>query len=63
MSLRQITPCDYGHCPYEAENIGNCEYWCGANEPQDNPEMWEEDDIPEWDEILNEVAEEYKNLD
>ena len=42
MSLRQITPCDYsGVCPYNSEGYGSCEYWCGAEEPQDYPEAWE----------------------
>lgn len=37
MSLRQCTPCDFdGICPYESESEGSCEYWCGADEPQDN---------------------------
>lgn len=43
MSLRCETPCDFGPCPYEAEYYGTCEYWCGADEPQDIPEEWEED--------------------
>ena len=50
MSLRQITPCDYsGVCPYNSEGYGSCEYWCGAEEPQDYPEAWEcgVDDEPE----------------
>ena len=43
MSLRQNTPCDCdGICPYEAESFGSCEYWCGADEPEDTPEIWEE---------------------
>ena len=41
MSLRRDTPCDHGPCPYEAEYNYECEYWCGAEEPQDYPEAWE----------------------
>ena len=44
MSLRCKTPCDFGPCPYDAEYSGTCEYWCGACEPQDVPETWEEDE-------------------
>ena len=41
MSLRRETPCDFGPCPYNSEGYGSCEYWCGAEEPQDYPEAWE----------------------
>ena len=34
MSIRQNTPCDYGECPYCAEYSHDCEYWCGAEEPE-----------------------------
>lgn len=38
MSLRRNTPCDLdGICPYESESNGSCEYWCGADEPEDYP--------------------------
>lgn len=48
MSLRQITPCDYsGVCPYNSEGYGSCEYWCGAEEPQDEPDDWFYDDEDE----------------
>ena len=44
MSLRRETPCDYGECPYSAEYGYTCEYWCGADEPEDFPEEdWEDD--------------------
>lgn len=43
MSIKINCPCDIdGVCPYEAENRGDCEYWCGAEEPQDDPEVWDE---------------------
>ena len=43
MSLRKNTPCDCdGICPYDAEYSHDCEYWCGADEPQDNFEDWSE---------------------
>lgn len=42
MSLRSITPCDeigwdgHYHCPYcEDGEYVNCEYYCGADEPED----------------------------
>lgn len=44
MSLRAETPCDYGTCPYEAEYHYTCEYWCGAEEPQDVAEWFDEGD-------------------
>ncbi len=44
MSLRKITPCDFdGICPYNSESYGSCEYWCGAEEPDDTPELSEDD--------------------
>lgn len=43
MSLKKETPCDWGECPYNAEYSCNCEYWCGFDEPQDDPEIWEEE--------------------
>lgn len=58
MSLRQHTPCDdyigldgFHHCPYADDgDYVNCEYWCGAVEPQDDPEFWEEDEEDEEEE-------------
>lgn len=44
MSLRCSTPCDFGECPYSAEYNRDCEYWCGANEPQDDPEIWDDEE-------------------
>ena len=50
MSLRKQTPCDFAdwdgkyRCPYADEGgdgYVNCEYWCGADEPQDDPKYWE----------------------
>lgn len=43
MSLRRETPCDWGECPYNATYHCDCEYWCGADEPEDNPADWEDD--------------------
>ena len=41
MKLQPICPCDLdGICPYEAEAFGSCEYWCGTDEPQDDPDIW-----------------------
>lgn len=48
MSLKQICPCDYsGICPYDAEYFGTCEHYCGADEPQDDPEIWDEEEEEE----------------
>lgn len=48
MSLRKQTPCDCdGICPYEAEYMRDCEYWCGADELEDSHEEEVEDYI-EW---------------
>lgn len=44
MSLRHETPCDHGPCPYESESWSTCEYWCGSEEPQDEPDAWFYDD-------------------
>lgn len=61
MSLRNWTPCDEPdlegrhHCPYaEDGDYVNCEYYCGAEEPQDDPEIWEDEDEDDfdWDEDL-----------
>jgi hypothetical protein len=63
MSLRNWTPCDEPdlegrhHCPY-AENgdYVNCEWYCGAEEPQDDPSYWEDDeeDEPNYEEEMTE---------
>ena len=43
MSIRSNCPCDIdGVCPYDAEYFNSCEYWCGAEEPADDPEIWED---------------------
>ena len=52
--LRTCTPCDDGICPYDAQYNRDCEYWCGAEEPQDDVEEWvedeeEEDSYDRWD--------------
>ena len=44
MSLRQCTPCDCdGICPYDAMYGHDCEYWCGADEPEYIPAGCEDD--------------------
>ena len=54
MSLRSCTPCDYdGICPYDAEYYHTCEYWCGADEPEDYPE---DDDEYDYDDLLDTLA-------
>lgn len=57
MSLRNWTPCDEPdldgrrHCPYADDgDYVNCEWYCGAEEPQDDPYIWgdaEEDEEEE----------------
>lgn len=61
MSLRKWTPCDepdlegHHHCPYADDgDYVNCEYWCGAEEPEDYPEEYEEyeEDEPDYKEEM-----------
>ena len=44
MSLKKCTPCDCeGHCPYEVDKYGgNCEWYCSAEEPEDNYDEYDE---------------------
>lgn len=43
MALRKCTPCDCdGFCPYDATYNCDCEYWCGAEEPADDPDDLDE---------------------
>lgn len=49
MSIRRYTPCDeigpdgHYHCPYcEDGEYVNCEWYCGADEPEDYPEEYED---------------------
>lgn len=44
MTLKTETPCDFGPCPYDAEYSCDCDWYCSAEEPQDNPEIWEDKD-------------------
>ena len=45
MAIRSNCPCDIdGVCPYDIEYWQSCEYWCGAEEPQDDPEIWDDYD-------------------
>ena len=43
MSIKRETPCNYGECPYAASYNCDCEWYCGAEEPADDPEIWEEE--------------------
>ena len=37
MSLKRNTPCNTeGHCPYDASYNCDCEWYCGADEPEDD---------------------------
>jgi hypothetical protein len=48
MSIKRETPCDFGPCPYDAEYSHDCEWWCGAEEPQDDfDEEFYDDDCEE----------------
>ena len=58
MSLRNWTPCDEPdlegrhHCPYANDgDYVNCEWYCGAEEPQDDPNVWEEDEDDEEEDL------------
>ena len=45
MSLKLSTPCDEPPyiCPYGAEYSSHCEWWCGADEPEDNQKEPDDD--------------------
>lgn len=48
MSLLQVTPCDFGECPYSPQY--KCEYWCSADVPDDYEDCEEYEDFnDEWD--------------
>ena len=53
MSLKINTPCDLGDCPYNVEYGGSCEFYCGAEEPQDDPDIWEEDELEEFEDVID----------
>lgn len=43
MSIKKYRPGNLdGICPYDAEYFSSCEYWCGADEPEDNPDVEDE---------------------
>lgn len=46
MSLHLHCPCDDNPftfiCPYNAQNGGDCEYFCGEDEPYDEPDYNED---------------------
>lgn len=42
MSLKHETPCDFGNCPYCFGGYVDCEYYCGADEPADSYESWDD---------------------
>lgn len=48
MSIKRVCPCDIdGVCPYDAQYSRDCEYFCGAEEPEDYPdaEFYSEEDM------------------
>ena len=64
MSLKYNTPCDIENfCPYGAYTFEECEHYCGQIEPQDEPEIWEENDEEEYYDSFDEDnrEEEYEN--
>ena len=72
MSLRNWTPCDEPdlegrhHCPYADDgDYVNCEYYCGAEEPQDDPEIWEEDEenLEDWLSDEDDDEDDYEDLE
>lgn len=63
MSIRTFTPCDDGVCPYDAQYNCDCEYWCGAEEPQDIPEEWDDDEIEDDEEDYYEYSDTIYDLD
>ena len=65
MSIRKCTPCDCdGICPYDAIYSRDCEYWCGADEPEDDYSGEElEEDYLEWLERMERKEESMKELD
>ena len=53
-TIKRVCPCDIdGICPYadmHSGYMGSCEYWCGAEEPQDEPGRWDiEPSRDDWD--------------
>lgn len=45
MTIASSTPCDFdGICPYNAQYSRDCEFWCSADEPEDIPLEYTEDD-------------------
>ena len=63
MSLRRETPCDFEPftCPYNAEYSSTCEYYCGAEEPEDIPDIDEDEEY--LIDCLDENAEPPEELD
>ena len=59
MSLRRETACDFGPCPYADMHSGymnSCEYWCGAEEPQDEEAFWDDiDDQIDVEDLLEDI--------
>lgn len=46
MSLKLICPCDEtGECPFSAEYSRDCEYHCGAEEPEEDYDFEEDYDL------------------
>lgn len=45
MCIKCETPCDFGECPYNAEYNRDCEYWCSAEEPEEDYDFDNNDDI------------------
>ena len=44
MTLKTETPCDFGPCPYDAKYSRDCDWWCSAEEPEDDHDFWKEEE-------------------
>ena len=54
MSLKCPTPCDHDLvCPYDAQNSGDCEYWCGEIESQDCPPEEDFEDCEDLEDLFD----------
>lgn len=67
MSLRKETPCDFGPCPYDAEYSSTCDYYCSAEEPNEDwmdyeLEQMEQENLREW-EVHEEIRRECEEFD
>lgn len=55
MTLKWHTPCDdlvdgKFYCPYSTDGPCDCQFYCSAEEPEDYPDL-DEEEIEYWDSI------------